>query len=72
MPERNEILVVPRNMRWEVSVGGVTRRLVDWLCTKDRAVEHALEQARELHAKRVVVEKRDGSIDEVILLARSA
>ena len=43
-----EIRVIPRNLRWEVSVNGVTRRLIDWLCTKDRAIDHALEQAREL------------------------
>jgi hypothetical protein len=72
MPEPSEVLVIPRNMRWEVSVGGVTRRLVDWLCTKERAVEHALERAREVRAKSVVIEKWDGTIDEIIPLARSA
>jgi hypothetical protein len=72
MPERNEVLVVPRHQRWEVSVGGVTRRLVDWLCTKERAVEHALERAREVQAKRVVIETRDGRVDEIIWLERSA
>ena len=66
------MVVVPRNMRWEVSVGGVTRRLIDWLCTKDRAVEHALERAREVNAKSIVVETRDGRVDEVIWLSRSA
>ena len=72
MAERNEVLVVPRNHRWEVSVGGVTRRLVDWLCTKERAVEHALERAREVQAKRVVIESWDGRVDEIIWLVRSA
>ena len=72
MPERSEVVVVPRNMRWEVSVGGVTRRLIDWLCTKDRAVEHALERAREVHAKSVVIETRDGSIDEIIWRSKAA
>jgi len=43
-----ELRVIPRNLRWEVSVNGVTRRLIDWLCTKERAIDHALEQAREL------------------------
>lgn len=42
-----ELRVIPRNLRWEVSVNGVTRRLIDWLCTKERALDHALEQARE-------------------------
>jgi hypothetical protein len=72
MPARNAVLVVPRNQRWEVSVGGVTRRLVDWLCTKERAVEHALERAREVQAKRVVIESWDGRVDEIIWLVRSA
>jgi hypothetical protein len=72
MPERSEVLVVPRNRRWEVSVSGVTRPLIDWLCTKERAVEHALEQARALHARSVVVETRDGYVDEIIWLSRSA
>lgn len=43
-----ELRVIPRNLRWEVSINGVTRRLIDWLCTKERAVDHALERAREL------------------------
>ncbi len=42
------IRVAARNMRWEVSVDGRTRRMIDWLCTKERATEHALEIAREL------------------------
>jgi hypothetical protein len=52
-----------RNLRWEVSVDNVTRPLVDWLCTRERALEHALERARELaappgHARvRVVIEE---------------
>lgn len=43
-----ELRVVPRNLRWEISVNGVTRRLIDWLCTKERAIDHAFERAREL------------------------
>jgi hypothetical protein len=72
MPEPNEVLVVPRNQRWEVRVGGVTRRLIDWLCTRDRAIEHALERAREVQAKSVVIETGDGRVDEIIWLRRSA
>ncbi|MDF2692702.1 MAG: hypothetical protein K0S65_1085 [Labilithrix sp.] len=41
-----------RNLRWEVSVDGLTRPLVDWLCTRERAIEHALQLARELGAVR--------------------
>ena len=37
-----------RNLRWEVSHNGVTRRMIDWLCTRERAVDHALEIAEEL------------------------
>jgi|GEM_PF-3000569 len=47
-PKTLEIRVIPRNLRWEVSVNGVTRRLIDWLCTKERAIDHAIERAREL------------------------
>jgi len=48
-PKRvNQVRVVPRNMRWEVEVNGTTRRLIDWLCTKERAIDHALERANEL------------------------
>jgi hypothetical protein len=72
MPEASEVLVVQRNQRWEVSVGGVTRRLVDWLCTKERAIEHALERAREVQAKRLVIERGDGTIEAIIPLTRSA
>lgn len=64
MPKKTiELRVIPRNLRWEVSVNGVTRRLVDWLCTKERAVEHAYERARELlrweaNAEAVVIVER--------------
>jgi Uncharacterized protein conserved in bacteria (DUF2188) len=72
MPEASEVLVVQRNQRWEVSVGGVTRRLIDWLCTKERAIEHALERAHEVQAKRLVIERGDGTIEAIIPLTRSA
>jgi hypothetical protein len=72
MPQRSEVLVVPRNLRWEVSVGGVTRRLVDWLCSKDRAIEHAVELAREVGAEKVVIENGDRNVDEIVWLSRSA
>ena len=65
-----ELRVVPRNLRWEVSVNGVTRRLIDWLCTKERAIDHAFERASELlrwdqHAQAlVIVERPDHSEEE--------
>jgi hypothetical protein len=78
MPPRNtiELRVVPRNLRWEVSVNGVTRRLIDWLCTKERAIDHALEQARELlrwesgEAQAIViVERPDRTEEERVVVA---
>ena len=39
-----------RQLRWEVSLDGKTRPMIDWLCTRDRAVEHALEIADRLLA----------------------
>ena len=71
-----ELRVIPRNLRWEVSVNGVTRRLIDWLCTKERAIEHALEQAREQlrweseEAQAVViVERADHSEEQRVVIA---
>jgi hypothetical protein len=71
MPESIEIRVIPRNQRWEVSANGVTRRLIDWLCTKERAVEHAIERARELRARSavVLVERTDGSVERRLVAA---
>jgi hypothetical protein len=78
MPPRNtiELRVVPRNLRWEVSVNGVTRRLIDWLCTKERAIEHAFEQARERlrwesdEAQAIViVERADHSEEQRVVVA---
>jgi hypothetical protein len=56
-------------LRWEVSVNGITRRLIDWLCTKDRAIEHALERAQELlrwesSARAVVIVERPDFSEE--------
>ena len=54
------------HLRWEVSLDGRTRPRLDWLCTRERAVEHALEMASELVAAagrevvRVVVEGAQG------------
>jgi hypothetical protein len=65
---RHLILVRRRNARWEVVLDGVTRRMIDWLCTRDRALEHALEMASVLarppagESVRVVVEDVDGAV----------
>ena len=56
------LCVERRNLRWEVAHNGRTRPMIDWLCTRERAVDHALEIAESLlsHAARervlVVVE----------------
>lgn len=44
------LCVEPRNLRWEVSYNGVTRPMIDWLCSRERAVDHALEIAEDLLA----------------------
>lgn len=64
MTHEHSVVVRHRNLRWEVSVDGTTRRMIDWLCTKERALEHALELARVLSSGpggepvRVIVEDR--------------
>ena len=61
---------MPRNLRWEVSCDGVTRRMIDWLFSKERAIDHAFERAEEIarwepHARfDIVVLRPDGSEDE--------
>jgi hypothetical protein len=56
------IRVIHRNLRWEVSIDGLTRPLEDWFFSEDRAVERALETARELDAPFVAVERSDGTV----------
>lgn len=56
-------------MRWEVSCDGITRRMIDWLFSKERAIEHAYERAEELmhwdDADCVVIlERPDGTEEE--------
>jgi hypothetical protein len=74
-PKTIEVRVVPRNLRWEVSVNGVTRRLIDWLCTRDRAIEHAIERGQDLirwdrNAQAVViVESLDHAEEQRVLVA---
>ena len=71
-----ELRVIPRNLRWEVSVNGVTRRLIDWLCTKERAIDHAFEQARDLLRWEagdaqaiVIVERLDRTEEQRVVVA---
>lgn len=75
MPEGATIRVLERNRRWEVRANGFARPLVDWFCTKERAIEHAIERAREIDASIVVVEGPAFTIERILyarddLLAR--
>jgi hypothetical protein len=72
MPHAVEVLVVRRNLRWEVRVNGVARPLIDWLCTKDRAIEHARDRAREVDARVVLIEGADWTVEEVIHVDRDS
>ena len=47
-PFDHVLTVRHRNLRWEVAHNGVTRRLVDWLFSRERAIDHALDIAEEL------------------------
>lgn len=48
--ERTEhvISVEHRHQRWEVVHNGLTRPMIDWLHSRERAVDHALELAERL------------------------
>jgi hypothetical protein len=70
MPHPLEVEVVPRNRRWEVRVHGIARPLVDWFFTKERAIDHAHERAREVDARAIVVEGSDWAVEERIVLDR--
>jgi hypothetical protein len=70
MPYVAEVRVVYRNLRWEVRVNGTARPMIDWLCTKERAIEHAEERARESDAKLIVIEGVDWRVEEVIHVER--
>ena len=63
------IRVVPTDLAWRVISDPCRQRLVDVLCTRERAIEHALEIAGELarierRPVRVRVEGRDGRVDD--------
>ena len=70
MPHAVEVHVVRRNLRWEVRVNGVARPRIDWLCTKERAIDHARERAFEVDAKSIVIEGADWTIEDVIHVER--
>lgn len=71
-----------RNLRWEVAHNGVTRPMIDWLFSRERAVEHALDLAEaELGASggatvRVVVKSgppsQEEDAEELLSLPRRA
>ena len=61
-----EVHVLPRNLRWELSVNGLTRPMLDWFFCKERAVEYAVERAHDVGAKMIVIERQDHSVEEVI------
>jgi hypothetical protein len=58
------VRVIHRHLRWEVSTNGVIRPLHDWLCTRERAVDHAFERAREDGVDLVTVETAEGTVRE--------
>ena len=71
--DRPEVRVSHRNLRWEVSLNGHTRRMIDWLCSKERAVDHAVERALEVSRREgiaalVVIEGADGVTERELLV----
>lgn len=76
-PFDHVLTVRHRNLRWEVAHNGVTRRLVDWLFSRERAIDHALDIAEELLAApgRTSVLVRvvgDGAFDRILVERRAA
>jgi hypothetical protein len=66
-----------RNLRWEVAHNGVTRRLVDWLFSRERAIDHALEIAEALlaapgHARILVRVEGEVAFERVLVKQRAA
>jgi hypothetical protein len=70
MPSTHTVIrVVPRDLAWVVIVDPDYERLIDRLCTKERAIEHALELAEQLTSKpgfrvTVRIEQRNGTFEE--------
>jgi hypothetical protein len=68
---RVEVRVIPRNQRWEVQVDGFVRPIVDWLATRERAVQYAFDQAIDLVGRGmshvvIAVMTEDGALDELV------
>jgi hypothetical protein len=66
------VRVIHRHLRWEVSTNGVVRPLHDWLCTRDRAVAHAFERARDEGVDLVTVETAEGIVRERLAVPPAA
>ncbi len=66
MTTHHHVRVIHRQLRWEVANDGLVRPRIDWLCTKERALEHAFEVARESGAEVISVETAYGTGIEVI------
>lgn len=69
MTKSHVIRVVPRQRAWVVIVDPLYERMIDRLCTKERAIEHALTLAEALAAKQrapvtVRIEQADGRYEE--------
>jgi hypothetical protein len=76
-PFDHVLTVRHRNLRWEVAHNGITRRLVDWLFSRERAIDHALDIAQELldapGRTRVLVRVvGDGAFERVLVKDRAA
>lgn len=71
-PVDHVIVIHFRNLRWEVACDGITRPMIDWLFSRERAIEHALELAQEHLAQpggmrvKVALEDGDESWEEVL------
>lgn len=68
------IRVVPSDLAWRVISDPLVERMIDRLCTRERAVEHAFELAAELmrtsRSVRVRVEDASGGTEEEFDLSR--
>ncbi len=63
MPSPNILRIVPHGLAWQV-VTDNTRRPIDILCSRERAIDHAREIATSARIPALVyLENRDGSIE---------
>jgi hypothetical protein len=51
--------------------------MIDWLCTRERAIEHGMEQARDLarcegHSVVLVLERDDGEVERELVVDDAA